>query len=495
MSNSTLPTLPQPEVWQTSEAIICITQFVLGIILLLRSFCQTLSASKKESQLRKQRELANPEDVSDEDESSEDEHSFKKMQKMTESSGLPLLEPAGVVAELDSHTNWQKARKKAFEQQESIFCGHVRSEANFTRGNDDPALALPPSSPMEVEAPYYTRVMLYSYFGTQELREVMFMCLGLALFAGGLGTLICVWTRIPEMDAWLDVTGDHTKQMFSDFKWFVIFLLVGHLGFYIKRWRNFIFAAWRVEGRLKDMGILIGCDVSNPDDPAARSLMFKIYRYMMLVMALQYRVTLPELSQLGTGDALVQRLQRMGLLTSEEARVLKPAGSRMRDTVLSWIGVEVTQNGPQKTKILLGGNTMNIMQNLTETRGNMMFFHGNNFYPQPNLLAAYVKMVVDVYVLLVVAAYPFKFLTKADLTRLAGFQPFTIFGVFLMTVTFLGFESLANLLSKPFATRYDTFNIDALIAGTEQTLFASLRGCFDSTIKQGAGQPMVVRPN
>jgi len=495
MSNSTLPTLPEPEIWQTSEAIICITQFVLGTFLILRSFCQSFSAGKKEVQLRKQRELANSEDMSDEDESSEDEHAFKQMQKMTESTGLPLLEPTGVVAELDSHATWQKARKKVFEQHKAIYCSHIRSEANFVRGNDDPALILPPSSPMEIEAPYYTRVMIYSYFGTKELRDVMLLCLGLALFAGGLGTLICVWTRNAEMEAWLDATGDHTTEMFGDFKWFVIFLLVGHLGFYIKRWRNFIFAAWRVEGRMKDMGILIGSDVSNPDDPAARSLMFKIYRYMILVMALQYRVTLPELSQLGTGDALVQRLQKLGLLTSEEAKVLKPAGSRMRDTVLSWIGVEVTHNGPQKTKILLGVNNMNIMQNLTETRGNMMFFHGNNFYPQPNLLAAYVKMVVDVYCVLVVTAYPFKFLTKADLTRLAGFQPFTIIGVFLMTVTFLGFESLANLLSKPFASRYDTFNIDALIAGTEQTLFASMRGCFDSTMKNAAGRVTAARAN
>mmetsp|Transcript_40230 Transcript_40230/g.81188 ORF Transcript_40230/g.81188 Transcript_40230/m.81188 type:complete len:82 (+) Transcript_40230:2-247(+) len=70
-------------------------------------------------------------------------------------------------------------------------------------------------------------------------------------------------------------------------------------------------------------------------------------------------------------------------------------------------------------------------------------------------------------------------------TWLVGLQPLTILSVFLMTVCFWGAESLAYALATPFASRIDTFNIDALIAGTEQTLFASLRASFDNAARRG----------
>merc|ERR1719313_1688577 len=55
----------------------------------------------------------------------------------------------------------------------------------------------------------------------------------------------------------------------------------------------------------------------------------------------------------------------------------------------------------------------------------------------------------------------------------------TMFGVFLMVLCFLGAGGIARALHSPFSYNLDSFNIDALIAGTEQTLFSYLRASFD----------------
>jgi len=259
--------------------------------------------------------------------------------------------------------------------------------------------------------------------------------------------------------------------------------LGGHLAFYVQRWRQFIIAAWSVEGRLKDLGIIIGSDVKNSDDPASRSLMFKFYRYMVLSMALQYKAILPQLRD--AGPNLLPKLEGRGLLLPKEMQVLEPQTTRMRDAVLSWIAIEVKDNGPSKAGLLLGNCEISVMDKLTALRAKMMYFHGNNFYPQPNIWAAFIRCLVDAYCTLVIFIYPItKFvpLTEADYY---GFQPLVVWSIYSMTICFWGALAMTKALSHPFKSRWDTFNIDALIAGTEQTLFTSLRASFDSSVRRG----------
>mmetsp|Transcript_47357 Transcript_47357/g.122372 ORF Transcript_47357/g.122372 Transcript_47357/m.122372 type:complete len:223 (-) Transcript_47357:4-672(-) len=196
---------------------------------------------------------------------------------------------------------------------------------------------------------------------------------------------------------------------------------------------------------------------------------------MVLAMALQYKSVLPKLKD---ASNLAHELQTLGLLTHEESTVLMPSGSRMRDTVLSWIARDVKINGPDNTGILRGEDHTMFMLKLAELRGKMMYFHGNNFYPQPNQYAGLMKRMVDAFCFLEIAGYPFIMNTRFDLTYYC-LQPLTIISVFMMTSCFWGVDNLAYQLSFPFSSRVDTFNIDALIAGTEQTLFAYMRASFD----------------
>jgi len=464
---------------ESTEIVLVLAQFLMGLGLLLRtailSFIQGLKEKAKKNQ----------------DILGLEEQAGAKVAEVRVSWKVRLMQNSwmgsNVLAEVKRHVEWQQARKQAFKESRSIFCNHVRTEVNFVKNNADVSLIRPPGSPMEIEPPYYTRVMLYSLFFTKQLGEVVLVCLGWALVSGGLGTLVCIC--ITEAGStpksWVEslisvTTGSHLNDLLSDFRWFPTFLLVGHLGFYVQRWRNFMFAGWRVEGRIKDIALLVGADVRDPSCSNSRALMFKIYRYLVLAMALQYRVVLPELSMLGTGSELAQCLQKLGLLTAQETPQLMPCGSRMRDTVLGWIAYEVNSNGPGGAQLLRGQNTLVVNEKITDVRAQMMFFHGNNFYPQPNFYAAFVKVVVDTYCGIIIVTYPFKMLTPHHV----GLQPVTIVSVFLMVLCFMGFESLASILSKPFAHRHDTFNIDALIAGTEETAFAYLRVGFDEEARR-----------
>lgn len=276
------------------------------------------------------------------------------------------------------------------------------------------------------------------------------------------------------------VSQAHVGTLMGHFKWLPTFMLSGHLAFYVQRWRQFIFAAWSAEGRLKDLGIIIGCSVRNANDLATRKLMFKIYRYMVLAMMLQYRKIIPRLQSL-TDQDLLSECERLGLLTDDERPVLQPSGTRMRDTVLAWMAREVHLHGPSQRKLIGGQAFITIMDKISILRGQMMYFHGNNFFPQPNLLRAFMALMIDVLCFLMVVSYPNILLEQMQHTLLPGVQMYTIITVFLMTLGFWGAEILIDLLAKPFDNEFaiDTFNIDALIAGTELTIFTSLRASFD----------------
>lgn len=139
------------------------------------------------------------------------------------------------VNERERHLIWQEARSMSLQLHGSIFCGHVRSEENFIRGNDDPQLVLPPSSPMEVEAQYHSRLMLYRYLWTPAIANVIALSFGWALIAGGIGSAIvwseeaCSKTCTCGRSHWRSVYGELSSFLDGplDFQWLPLFMLGG----------------------------------------------------------------------------------------------------------------------------------------------------------------------------------------------------------------------------------------------------------------------------
>lgn len=396
---------------------------------------------------------------------------------------------ATALGERRRHLEWQQKWREAFEDNNGIFFSHTRSEDNFVRDSDDPAIRFPPASPMEIESPYYSRLVLYSFFWNFVTAKHICTAIGWGLLSGCIGTYLCRYHHVyDDSHEWIEEWRSDMTGFLSDVKWLPTFMLAGHITFYVQRWRQFMFAAWGAEGRLKDLGLVIGSDVSDPDDPYSRRVVFKIYRFMVLAMALQYKAYLPSLQ--GDVETLLRKLESMGLLMPEEVPVLESHGStRMRDAVLSWIAVVVRTNGPAKTGVFRGTKTgvfrgnceYAVLKQLTALRSKLMYFHGNNFYPQPNVFAAFMCLLVDIYCAAIIICYPFKMIVHISATHLYGFQPITIVSVVFMTSTLWGALEVTKRLAHPFSQREDTFNLDALIAGTEKTLFTSLRASFDSS--------------
>jgi hypothetical protein len=375
-------------------------------------------------------------------------------------------------AESAKHKNWQSNCCSG------TFTSHVRKEDNFIRCNTDPQLVNPPGSSMEIETTYTKRPVLYTYLFHERFMRVFWCCFGFALISSGYGSFLSLvqeWARKldqPLLSTFIEANSEKMSSLTSDIKFFPTFLLVGHLAFYVKRWRNFMFAAWRVEGRMKDFAICVGSDVLTPDDPATKRLLYRVYRYLVVAMAFEYKTVH---RQLKLKADPVKAFVEMGLLTQKEHDILKPAASRMRDTVLSWLALEVNE-GTNKG-MLAGRHTLHALQNLTQVRANMMFFHGNNWYPQPNLWAAFMVFTVDVLAGVIIVGFPFRY-HSGDVYQCN--QPHTGIGVFLTLSIYWGATAIIGMLQHPFASQLDTFDIDALIAGTEQTVFCSLRASFDN---------------
>lgn len=394
--------------------------------------------------------------------------------------------------ETEQHETWQKKRRDAFEGGNSIFCSHQRKEENFIRDALDAKFSRPPGSPLEIESHYFTRSMLYRYLVSAHMVHTVSLCFGWSMVSGGIGSVLALQDQRTDPDTalWIRTTGDHIARLLSDFKWFPIFMLAGQITFFVGRWRGFMFAAWGVEGRLKDMCMCIGSQVIDGSNAESRKLMYKIYRYAVLAMAVQYKKIIPQLSKMHDNPEGFDKeglLTELGLVTKEEAALLYPTGSRMRDVVLSWIALEVERNGPDGTHLLTGRSTPYTMEMIAKCRGKMMYFWGNNFYPQPNTYAALMKFVIDAFCMIVIVSYPFKMLVPYSMQEASAYtlswntclQPITIICVFVMLLSFWGMDALAYHLHAPFDTAIDTFNIDALISGTEETLFTYLRASFD----------------
>ena len=111
------------------------------------------------------------------------------------------------------------------------------------------------------------------------------MPLGLGLLCGTFGTLLSLqdmhadyqdmlWGADPPGNRMvysklIEPLADAFKPLASDYKFFPTFAGLGLLGFFVRRWRNFFFAAWRVEGRIKDMSIMFGSAVADTQEPQA----------------------------------------------------------------------------------------------------------------------------------------------------------------------------------------------------------------------------------
>lgn len=235
------------------------------------------------------------------------------------------------------------------------FLNTNRSEENFYRANSDPKLVMPCKHNAEYDhrlsngtiRSFYPVSGLVSsllkLFDASIVSPVVILgSVGLGLFASSMSSLMfmgiqyersCINHHLSEamdvdLETWLDQVGSSASEISSNYKFYPVFLLVGYITFVVARWREFMVNCHIIQGRLHDTALLIGGAMKSPVSLEDRRKLFKIYRLLNLIHALCYHAISPTLQQLDYEEAYVNKL---GLMTREEAAILLPTGNKARD--------------------------------------------------------------------------------------------------------------------------------------------------------------------
>jgi len=362
---------------------------------------------------------------------------------------------------------------------ESRFVTHVRSEGNFVQDSLSPSMVYPPGHPPERELLATKRKVLYAMLFTGDFALVFVDAICMALFAGGLGSLLwmCNGCGIKKdaasysaMHHWIHTWSESFEVVYDMYTFFPAFLILGQTTYAVTRWREFLVNAHTVQGRLHDIGLMVGGAVIHPGDPTVRRKLFKLYRYLNLVHSITYQSVNPYIPQ------TLEEYIPLGLLCSNEVRVLEPLQFKARDVVITWVAAEI-EDLVRTHHIRELAVTPQTVQSLRAicARHHDLFTRNN-----PNCWVAIMKLVTDYVVVLTVVGLPFILLGKND-GKSAGhcFQPWTIFGVFLIVSAYQACMRLVLVLDQPYDREDDSYNCDALLVSTERCLFSQLRALFD----------------
>ena len=398
-------------------------------------------------------------------------------------------------AEREVVTNFRASLSK------SVFTSHIRYESNFTRGNADPELKVPPVYTGE-RAFYVLRpsTLLSILVQSEPVYAAVLNALGLSFLMTSFSC--CVWYVHLEYDAPSRTASKLVVQLeaalshiISGYTFFPSFLLLGLLGYVVSRWRDFLVNSHEMQARFHDIGIAVGAGVIDPTCPKTRSSIFKLYRYLNVVHSKTYASVNPRLPQ-SDAEFLSQRL-----LTPEEVRLLANVPNKSRDMIITWIQVTVERmiHAKQMREFAIYTGLFTGLQNITARH--MDLFVRN----MPNVWYAVCHVIVTYLVLLqalhVALQLDPKLVVNADTGELADDIRHVLYmNVFcVLTFSFMAAstywiaESMVEVLMKPFKNAPDAYNSDNFLCSTDRMLFTSLRATFDLADADVAGRSRFVR--
>lgn len=263
------------------------------------------------------------------------------------------------------------------------------------------------------------------------------------------------------------------SEIVDSFKFFPNFLLIGYLAYTVGRWRGFMWLGLTVQGKMHNMGVILGGSFCQPETREARELAFRLYRYLTLCHVLLYKMHSSWLNHTTWAD-----LVSLGLATHDEVKTLESVAYKTGwpwDTVTTWINMEVQRAAEAGQLSFIGAQKA--VELSAEIRGSLTGFKGIFIINQPNQWQALMKVVIDLLILIYIVSSAF---TSFEYW-LGSFQLITFASVFLLTMPFVFSSSMIEQLNNPYYGRMDLLNIDGFISATERTNFASLRAAFEHT--------------
>jgi hypothetical protein len=237
----------------------------------------------------------------------------------------------------------------------SAFLDSNRTEENFVLENSDTKLLLPNAyepeyTPKTSVGSFYPLSGFFN-FGhfdnsfSEMTSSIFFGSAGVALICSAFSSVLLLGINYgvacsaepTAFEEWVTAVGDAFTQITNNNIFYPIFLLVGYISFLVDRWRKFLVNCHRIQGAIHNVAILAGGSAIAPVRLEVRQKLYKIYRYLNLIHALNFKSVSPTIGPL----QMVDFVKTLGLVTEEELARLLPMDNKMRDTVISWLGGEI----------------------------------------------------------------------------------------------------------------------------------------------------------
>jgi hypothetical protein len=261
---------------------------------------------------------------------------------------------------------------------------------------------------------------------------------------------------------------------------FLTMLLFTHYAFSeIGRWKDMVSAAWKVQGALHNLALLVGSNLQNDED---QKIAYRFYRYLTLVHMLQFK-GLTEIFQFDY-DAL----ENVSLIDSDESvkerAALTACRDKDRDGVITWIGMLLRQcidHGHLPT------DQANLLfEQLSRLRGDCVTLHDLLSFQPPISLAILMQILMEIQVATHAAGvagsyaqsnYEVQKSLDGDVQWSCEMSWQPALSAMVTTVVFASIITLCEWLRLPFRGDFDDVNAEFLV-------FSSARTCFH-TLKHG----------
>mmetsp|Transcript_15564 Transcript_15564/g.23317 ORF Transcript_15564/g.23317 Transcript_15564/m.23317 type:complete len:527 (-) Transcript_15564:156-1736(-) len=373
-----------------------------------------------------------------------------------------------------------------------------RSERNFVKNVADATILYPSKSrPEYVPYPHlnffeHIQTKLFVFSNDEYIQSRMVSCAALAsLSSAASSTLAMLFEHerhkqdcmegleleyTSSTKEWFMGQKDPFGDTLDSFKFLPIFLILAYIAFLVNRWRDFMITSHTIQGRIQDVGILVGSVPDNPVTKEEKKQIYKIYRFLNAVHIMCYKSFMRD--EFKNDDSVYSQLVEMDLLTEKEGIHLGSMGKKVREGLCSRILCEIDVLLSLTTKKYAESKSIVLNDKICDLRGTMAKLHDTFVRDNPNEYILAMQVLVYCYILLIITGYPILMFSDNN-AAFSCVQPLAFFGTFFTLVSlqmpFILFERLDN----PFDA-HDDINAENLVASTELALFISMRSQFEA---------------
>lgn len=421
----------------------------------------------------------------------------------------------------DDSGNTTADLKEKLSNKRSPLIETERSLENFLKTNADKTIKFPSSygpeyvNSSKLSTLQFLKTICTIIVKSEESQNIIMYATGSALISASLSGIlfllfrhenyqmrICadVYAKMeeepPVLGTWFQANASSLKASIDGFKFLPIFLLLAYVAFLVERWRTFMAKCHALQGRIQDIGVLLGGCLSVGEDSKrlireglSRSIkvqLYKIYRYLNVIHIINYQRWMDGYKN--HYDVTEKLRLDMNLLTEEEEILIDSMEAKARDGICALLQCEVSilfdkimQNDTRESKRSeLGATSIVVKQKICDLRAVMATMHDMFVRDNPNEYIYAMQILVFLFTVLIIFGYPFfTFVSVTGEFDGGCFQPVAFIGTFVTLLSLRIPFVLCEVMQNPFDA-VTGIHVENLVASTEMSLFQSMRIMFHS---------------